>query len=655
LDVHLSRRGGVYQFRLRVPQDLAARLEIAELRFSLRTRNPQLAKRLGNAGRSAMAKLFDHLRMRTDTDQRPWLTPDEMRRMAQDFFRREVMMDEYLRANAAGHRDFFDHRRESRPAEEQELRGLIGSGGAKEARDQAIDALYKNEMITDEGRPRIRYTDDQLNALSFYLLRARLAANLLAQAHDRGDFAATPGDPLFKDLLDPVLDLKGPLMAEAMKMIPPASSPSVPAKFTERQRTLIGAVKDQMISEEKSKNSKKGKDDYDNAINWLVQVIGNKSIGLVTAEDLLKFKETLLQAPVRFSLDLKTDNILEAIKLNGRREPRLKLQRMSLKTVNKYLSPVRQVFEYAARNRFTVGGANPSIGLTVKIDKRLKRSRVRGPFEVAQLQRMFETPLYCGCRSEHYVFEVGLTKVRDHRFWAPLISLFGGCRLNEIGQLEVGDVKTFNRRPHFYVRTERDPEDEDDLPDEQEPLDEEVDERDRQLKGDASQRRVPVHSELIRIGILNYVLERRLAIAAELKANGTNVVTRLFPDWEMGAEGYYSSVLSKWFNARFLPKSKLKNKKLCFHSLRHNFADALRDSVRDETRHRMMGHASNHVSGDYGTGVITKTQSSEIDLVAYDGLELSHLHVAKPIETVEELNAEFARRTEHVLHLAKPL
>jgi hypothetical protein len=192
---------------------------------------------------------------------------------------------------------------------------LIGSGGAKEARDQAIDALYTNEMITDDGQPRVRYTDDQLNALSFYLLRARLAANLLAQAHDRGDFAATPGDPLFKDLLDPVLDLKGPLMAEAMKMIPPASSPSVPSKFTERQRTLIGAVKDQMISEEKSKNSKKGKDDYDNAIDWLVQVIGNKSIGLVTAEDLLTFKETLLQAPVRFSLDLKTDNILEAIKL----------------------------------------------------------------------------------------------------------------------------------------------------------------------------------------------------------------------------------------------------------------------------------------------------------------------------------------------------
>jgi hypothetical protein len=39
-----------------------------------------------------------------------------------------------------------------------------------------------------------------LNQLSFLLLRAKLTANLVAQAHDTGDFSAAPADPIFADI-----------------------------------------------------------------------------------------------------------------------------------------------------------------------------------------------------------------------------------------------------------------------------------------------------------------------------------------------------------------------------------------------------------------------------------------------------------------------
>ena len=82
MGLHLQRRGGVYQFRLRLPQDLATTLKFVEFRFSLRTRDPVLAKRLGNAGRTAMAKLFDHLRMLMETGSRLLDNDDIFRQVA---------------------------------------------------------------------------------------------------------------------------------------------------------------------------------------------------------------------------------------------------------------------------------------------------------------------------------------------------------------------------------------------------------------------------------------------------------------------------------------------------------------------------------------------------------------------------------------------
>ena len=54
---------------------------------------------------------------------------------------------------------------------------------------------------------------------------------------------------------------------------------------------------------------------------------------------------------------------------------------------------------------------------------------------------------------------------------------------------------------------------------------------------------------------------------------------RIFPDLRPGANGYYSEPFSQWFG-RYLkgPAVAAYTKKTTFHSLRHNYRDALRDT-----------------------------------------------------------------------------
>jgi integrase len=253
--------------------------------------------------------------------------------------------------------------------------------------------------------------------------------------------------------------------------------------------------------------------------------------------------------------------------------------------------------------------------------RRSDRALARRP---EQLQRIFDSTVYCGCRSESRRFEKGPKQIKDYRFWVPLIATFSGCRLNELGQMEIADIKNHYGVPSFFVRTERDPEEADDE------LDASVAEQERSVKTDAGYRIVPIHPELIKTGFLNYVKER----AEDTRRPGSS--SRLFPEWNMETDGYYSSKFSRWFNQQFLPKLRLKSRQHVFHSLRHSFKDAMRDSsITAETQHRFIGHSTGHVSEEYGSGTLTYAQAQEMKKVHIRGLNLAHLYVGGAISRLD--------------------
>ena len=190
------------------------------------------------------------------------------------------------------------------------------------------------------------------------------------------------------------------------------------------------------------------------------------------------------------------------------------------KTATSYLNNLSALFNWALKEGYIE--KNPAVGLKVTAPQRQSESRL--PFSTEQLNRIFHAPLY--------LTAAGDIENRGGRFWVPLLSLWTGMRLNECVQLRTDDVAARDGVEVILIR-----------------MDEESDKR---LKTDASARFVPIHSELKKIGFLNYV--------AKIKRAGT---VRLFPELPKGKRGYYSDPFQKWFS-RFLLLSGPKPPKRVF-------------------------------------------------------------------------------------------
>ena len=105
-----------------------------------------------------------------------------------------------------------------------------------------------------------------------------------------------------------------------------------------------------------------------------------------------------------------------------------------------------------------------------------------------------------------------------------------------------------------------------------------------------SERVIPIHLKLIELGFLNFVKEQK-------KKNSQ----RLFSHLKLGSDGYIKNV-SRFFNVKWLPEVGVKTSKKSFHSLRHTFANELKQAgVNEQVASELLGHASQSITyGRYG-------------------------------------------------------
>ena len=122
--------------------------------------------------------------------------------------------------------------------------------------------------------------------------------------------------------------------------------------------------------------------------------------------------------------------------------------------------------------------------------------------------------------------------IKDARFWLPLIALFTGMRLGEIIQLRCGDVRQVDGVWVIDLNTSDG----------------------NRLKNINSQRMVPIHSELMKIGLIDY--------AEKTNADGHE---RLWPEFWKNKHGCYSTSYSNWFS-RYKNLIGLTDPKKTFHS-----------------------------------------------------------------------------------------
>lgn len=110
------------------------------------------------------------------------------------------------------------------------------------------------------------------------------------------------------------------------------------------------------------------------------------------------------------------------------------------------------------------------------------------------------------------------------------------------------------------------------------------------MKTEASKRRIPVHSHLVELGLMEYV--------EELRAAGERL---LFP--RVAQLKAPEKALTAWFPG-FRKSVGLDDKRKTLHSLRHTFNQHLADAdVQVSTITDLMGHRDHTMTrGRYGSG-----------------------------------------------------
>ncbi|SFQ19722.1 hypothetical protein, partial [Tranquillimonas alkanivorans] len=185
------------------------------------------------------------------------------------------------------------------------------------------------------------------------------------------------------------------------------------------------------------------------------------------------------------------------------------------------------------------------------------------------------------------VFREELEDVGDPLFWAPLIARLQGFRMEECLQLGPEDFGSDRGIPYMRVRNTII----------------------NGVKTLTSERTVPVHPQLVELGLLKLV---------ELRRRQGHI--RLFPFLTRGkCKGTFSANFSKSF-AYYRRKHDIYWAGLDFHALRTTFHnDLLSDDKSDAIRCRLMGHARTD-EGDrsYGQSLGIEALASRLHSVKVD-------------------------------------
>ncbi|TDR40488.1 hypothetical protein DFR29_113190 [Tahibacter aquaticus] len=222
------------------------------------------------------------------------------------------------------------------------------------------------------------------------------------------------------------------------------------------------------------------------------------------------------------------------------------------RTVGNMVSHVAQLFAFlGARGKLL--GPNPVNGAVVFTKKEKAARKAEGfqwePLDLTALQLIYKPENLARIRTEH-------------ARWAPLIGLYTGARVSEIAQLYLADFVEEQGIPCLRITTDSDG---------------------QSLKTAASRRLVPIHPDLVELGLLDRVERLR----REGKA-------RLFPDMRIDSKAGAGNAISKGFGY-YLDKLGIRPRRsngiVGFHSLRKTVIQELQGSrLLADRRRAFVGH-----------------------------------------------------------------
>ena len=578
---NVVRRGATYYVRAAVPVDLQPRIGRKERWESLRTKEWQEAKRRARAVLSGWDSEYDDLRRRTglpeaDLQAAVWDRYQELLQ-ADENFRQSLPTDadldsvwrelerEFGEYDLEAYRVFeyvrdqFEHDHVERASKLAALRANSARGETRLVADLAQREIHRRKLDVQVGSPEYR-------KLAQGLQRAELEALVRAAERDQGNWGGEPRDALVKPPVTPP---------------PPVAAPG---------ETIM-----ELFEQYARENPRNVRADTINQNRMAVELFAgfvelHRPAASINRKAVREWKLLLMQYPVKAAEigSFRHSSLREIVKLNEK----LGKPAISDRTVNRYLSGLGAFCAWLVANEYLA--QNPLGDIYKRIDK-TKRKTV--PFSVEQLNALFGSPLFRGCQSAEKLHLPGNLRVDDHRYWLPLIMLFSGARPGEIAQLLTADVRQSSGVWCIHISEEGDPT--------------------KRVKTKGSQRVVPVHATLERLGFIAFC--NRQALAGE---------RRLFPSAERNRRGQIAAKFSRDFG-RYLQRIGLKcGRGLSLYSFRHGFVDALRRAgFLDDQFGYIIGHAKPSTTEQYGQ-IPQGMLQQRVDLISsvdYPGLKIEHL------------------------------
>ena len=595
---HLIRRGAAYSARIRVPLDLVGIVGRKELVKALGTNNEAEAKRRLWPVVVEWNREFDDLRSRRA------LVPFDREHATWDQYTGALDRDDAARANLPGEQEIeAEKARLIARVEQGEIAGIdplaildatLSLSAVQAAGEIAADA--RRTKLTEMRRHLARGetaliasdVDDYLRrnrlhierastdwiTLARQMMRAEIEALERTFERDRGDYGGKPSDPLVKP---PTIN--GRELREAAA--PGESIAEALAVFAgENPRSVSQARMDESCRD----------------VGIFMQLTGaGFPIAKITKKHVREWKALLIKYPVR-ATEVNAFKGMTMAQIVQENET-LNRAVLSDRTVNRYLSSLSAFFVWAEANGYMT--SNPCSGMALPKERHSKTL----PFNSDQMNVLFKSPLFVGCKSANEwrnIAKPGTDLIRDHRYWVPLIMLFSGARTGEIGQLAVSDVR--QEHGHWIMH----------ITDEGAKTDE-----GKSVKTTGSIRVLPIHPTLIRLGFLSYHARR--------VADGGS---QLFPGAKRNERGQMMSDVSREFG-KYLTRIGLKSGRgLSLYSFRHGAADALRRAgYLDIQFGFILGHGEKSMTGRYGImpqGMIEQ-RVELVNAIAYPGLNLDHL------------------------------
>lgn len=330
----------------------------------------------------------------------------------------------------------------------------------------------------------------------------------------------------------------------------------------------------------------------------VIEMIGGDTrVAAISFDTIKSFQLKLDRLPANRNKLFPGTTIDQAIELAAK----AKKPRLSHLSQYDYASQVRLILDLAMKKQIIAHNFAHDLK-PLKADTVSDGDR-RSPLSPDQIRQLLSCDFYTKCSALPVPYR-GDTN-GGWRFWLPLIMLFGGMRPNEVCQLRLTDIKVTKAGVHYFDVTN-------------EESDDAVTQlAEKSVKTRNSVRKVPVHSVLIKIGLLEYIEDSRKAGDIQL-----------FPSLAPKVYGNYATYPARRFNERFLPDAIELEPGQVLYSLRHSFRDALRRIDAPNDTLRALGGWADHseTSSDYGDRTNPDHQTKWIERVSYPDLDLSVLY-----------------------------